>query len=239
MQFSILNRRREPPKRPAKMNITKKTSEDGLILRFCHQVLNFELEELAQIMSMTPDEVRKLYYGFRNKAKTPEFDKIFEVLNIDREILLYYAVNWRDNDGTISPDLPFPVKVLSNDGSVSKERIWFQNLWFEENFKDVENVSVMKIIDNSLSPYGFNRGDFVIASRLTEHVLFRTRNVYMVRERDNAIYPRIAELYIDPKDNVTTRLLINPIDKNDTIPFSPLPEGVAMIGRIVWKSGLI
>ena len=236
---NILGQSSDSPKKGTKLQFERKTSQEGLILRYCHQALNFEIEELSEIIGLSDDETRKLYYGFRNKIKAGNFDKIYEILNIDKDILLYYANDWKDHYGKISPDLPFPIKMLSNDGTITSERYWFQNAWFEENFKDPNNVSVMRITDNSLSPYGFSRGDVVIASRLPEHVMFRTRNVYMVRERDNGIYARVAELSGAGNDNTVTRLLINPMDKNDNILFSPLPNGVSMIGRLVWKSGLI
>ena len=238
-RHNLLNRVARPPKKGTKIRFTRKTSDEGLILRYCHLLLNYELDELAQLIGLDESEVRKLYYGFRNKAKEADFDRIYKELQIDKQLLLCYAYDWKNNNGIISSDLPFPVRIVGNDGNYTGERFWFQNAWFEENFRDRDNVAVMKITDNVLAPYGFNRGDVVIASRLPEHVLFRTHQVYMLREVDGGIYPRIADLQGAQGSGGAGRILMNPLDKHDVIPFSELPADVSMVGRLVWKSGLI
>ena len=201
-------------------------------------MLNYDLEELAECLDMELKDVQKLYYGFKNKGDEAKFDAFCESFNIDRYILLAYAHDWKKNAGSLSKDLPFPMRILGNDGNLSDERFWFQNAWFEDNFKSEDNVAVMKISDNTLTKYGFNRGDIVVVSRLPGDILCKTHHIYMIKEQDGSIFPRVSDV-ISVGGGKYNRILRNPMDKNDFIPFAPLPEGYAMIGRIVWKGGLL
>ena len=215
----------------------RKVSDECLVLRFCHQVFNISIHDLAIILDFSDDVVKKMYYGSRNKDKIGEFVKLYTYLDMDREILLYYIHEWK-NTGNLPYDLPLPIPILGSDGKITKERYWFQRGWFQENFKHEDSISVMRITDNSLATYGFCRGDIVIASRLPEHMLFRTQYVYMLQERDGGIYPRVSDLS-SVKNDESNRILKSSIDPNDQISFAPLPTGVVMIGRIVWKSSLL
>ena len=149
-KHNLLNRRSRPPKKGPKLQFDKKVSDEGLILRYCHLLLNFEMEELGELVGLDQEELRKLYYGFKNKAKTADFSEIYNEVNINKQILLCYAHDWKDHNGNISNDLPFPVQIMGNDGNLTEERFWFQNSWYEENFKDADNTTVMKITDKIL-----------------------------------------------------------------------------------------
>ena len=228
-----------PGKRGTKLQFDRKMSDESLLLRFAHQILYIETEEFPELTGLSLEEVRKLYYGFKNKAAPETFDKLCELFHLDRHLLLSYAYDWKRNNGMLSRDLPFPILLMGSDGRLTDERVWFQNSWYEENFKREDNTTVMRISDNSLAPYGFNRGDIVIASRLPEHVLFKNHHIYMVQEKDESINPRVAEVLSNGNTADYARMLCNPLDKNDKIFFSPLPEGYTMIGRLVWKSCML
>jgi len=236
---SLLNRINRPNKRGTKLQLDRKLSDESVLMRFCNQLLYFEFEEIAEMSGVPYENIRKLYYGFRNKADEHTFDKICELFNVDKYMLLSYAHSWQKGNGAFSRDLPFPMRLISFDGTLTEERVWFQNGWYEENFHLETNTSVMRISDHSLAPYGFNRGDIVIASRIPEHLVFKTHHIYMVQEKDGSIYPRVAEVVNIGNSSDFSRMLCNPIDKNDKILFSPLPDGYTMIGRLVWKSGLL
>ncbi|MCR5814103.1 MAG: helix-turn-helix transcriptional regulator [Desulfovibrio sp.] len=211
-----------------------------MILRYCDHMLHFDHEMIEKLTGLDAETVQKIYYGFRNKVPANTFDKLCALLNLDYMMLLSYAKDWQRNRGGISKDMPFPVRLMLSDGNMSSERFWFQHGWFEETFQSVENISIFKLPDNSLSTYGFNRDDVVLASRLPEHVVFMIHHIYMIRERDGCIYPRVAEVYspgVTKSDYL--RLLCNPLDKSDRIAFAPLPEHFSMIGRLVWKSGFM
>ena len=214
-------------------------SDESLLLRFAHQILSFEIEDFPELTGLPPEEVRKLYYGFKSKVDPEAFDKLCDLFHVDRHILLSYANDWQKNNGTLGRDLPFPMPLTGSDGHPTNERVWFQNSWYEDNFKSEDNTTVMRISDQALAPYGFNRGDIVIASRLPEHVLFKNHYIYMVQEKDGSINPRVAEIVSIGSTSDYTRVLCSPLDKNDKIVFSPLPEGYTMVGRLVWKSCML
>ncbi len=236
---SLLNRMNRPGKRGTKLQLDRKMSDESLLLRFAHHILYIDIEEFPELTGLPLEEARKLYYGFKNKTSPETLDKLCDLFHIDRHILLSYAYDWKKNNGTLSRDLPFPMLLTGSDGQLTSERVWFQNSWYEENFKHEDNTTVMRISDHSLAPFGFNRGDIVIASRLPEHVLFKNHHIYMVREKDGSINPRVAEVISIGSTSDYTRVLCNTLDKNDKIVFSPLPEGYEMIGRLVWKSCML
>ena len=236
---NLLNTVGRPSKRGSKIQFDRKISDVSLIFRYCHLMLHMDQGQIEQLTGLDPETVQKLYYGFKNKVPEGTFDKLSEYLNLDYTLLLSYAKDWKKNHGGVSKDLPFPVRLMLIDGTPSSERFWFQHGWFVENFKDTENISVFKLPDNSLSTYGFNRDDVVLASRLPEHVVFMTHHIYMIKERDGCIYPRIAEVVSSGIGNDFMRLLCNPLDKSDRIPFAPLPDDFSMIGRLIWKSGFM
>lgn len=227
-----------PSGKLTKVPAEKKLSDECLILRYCMQVLKMSINEIGDILGFSEATMKKMYYGYRNKAGIGEFNKLYEALGIDKEVLVMYVHNWRDNNGSMDPDLPFYLYFLGNDGNPTKERFWFQYEWFRDNFRDEKYVSLIRLEDNSIASYGFCRGDIVIASRLPEHILFRTRCVYMLRERDGGIYPRIAEIPSRTGDE-PNRVLRSAIDSNDELSFDSLPAGVTLLGRLVWKSGMI
>lgn len=228
----------KPSKKAGKIQFDRKMSDVCLILRYCNLARHMDYATIQELVGLDAETMQKLFYGFKNKVPDGTLDRLCECLHLDYMMLLSYARDWKKNHGVSSKDLPFPVCLQLSDGTVSSERFWFQNGWFEDNFTNVENVSVFKLADNSLSTYGFNRNDVVLASRLPEHVVFMTHHIYMVRERDGCIYPRVAEVFATGVNDYT-RLLCNPLDKSDHIPFSPLPENFFMEGRLVWKCGFI
>ncbi|MBR4607347.1 MAG: hypothetical protein IKO41_14120 [Lachnospiraceae bacterium] len=236
-EFSKLD---DHARKVGKIQFDRKISDVSLILRYCNIVRHMDYEVLQELLGQDAETMRKLFYGFKNKVPIETFDNLCAKLNLDYLMLLSYARDWKDNRGIASTDLPFPIRLQLSDGTESEERFWFQNGWFEQNFGSTENVSVFRLADNSLATYGFSRGDVVLASRLPEHVIFMSRHVYMVKERDGCIYPRVAEVFTtDTVSGGNTRILCNPLDKSDHIPFSPLPENFVMIGRLVWKCGFI
>ena len=237
-KHSLLNRIPRPLQRGTAFNYNRTVSDDGLILRYCYQLLNFEMDEMAKLLEIDIEEMRKLYFGIRAKNKDAQFEKLLAEVPVERYYLLMHAHDWVRNSGSLSRDLPFGMRIMGNDGVLTEERYWFQSAWFLENFKDEDNVTVMKILDSSLNSHGFNRDDVVIVSRLPEHLVFRAHSVYMVGEADGSIYPRIGELLNEKGSEGKVRSLVNPVDKSDVIPFT-LPEGCKMIGKIVWRSGLL
>ncbi|MCR4667232.1 MAG: hypothetical protein K5657_08050 [Desulfovibrio sp.] len=235
---SLLNNATRPSKRGMKFQFNRKTSDDCLLVRYSVQVLNFEFEDLAEILSMDPEDVKKMYYGFKTKGNKEGFEALYNLFSIDKYIFLSYAYDWKENEGSISLDQPFPVHILGYNGKMTDERYWFQNGWFEQNFGNEHNVSVMKITFNYLSDYGFNRDDIVIASRLPEHITFKIHNVYMIQEEDGNIVPMISDNHIE-NGIITDKILFNAMNPDDKISFSQLESGYTMIGCIVWKAAMM
>lgn len=217
----------------------KPTADTSLMLRYLYQKDEFTEQQLADLLETDRERVKRVWR--RNASKLPDgaIRKMCNKLGIDKNILLMTAEAWMEgklDDPTAS--IPHGMRLLLDNGDYSETVYWFRRTWLQKIARSTKEIDILKIEDNTLANYGLNRGDIVLVDRSEVKCIFRNKAVYFIRAQDGLIEPRIGVTGTD-SEGKTLRELAAPQDDSDRIPYAPLPDGVEMVGRVVWRSGLI
>ena len=222
-----------------RLNINKDTNDNCLMLRYLYYGGKYSIEELANIMRLPKEKVKTLIATTSRRIPKESLDLLFKHTGMPKELLMLQAKAWQDN----TPDdtkglIPVWKNLLLDNGEHSDSYYWFRKCWLTKEFQDIQNVDIMKLQDNSLVAYGLNRDDIVLVSRMDHHLKFRNKSLYMIQFKNGQILPRVG-VSSTSDDGDILWYLASPDDTTDRIPFSPLPDGVKMIGRIVWRGGML
>ena len=222
-----------------RLNIKKDTNDNCLMLRYLYYGGIYSIADLANIMHLPEDKIKTIIATTSRRLPKESLDLLFEKIGTPKELLLLQAKAWQDDTHEDTKGLiPVWKNLLLDNGEHSDSYYWFRKCWLTKEFHDIRNIDIMKLQDNSLVAYGLNRDDIVLVSRMDHHLKFRNKSLYMIQFKNGQILPRVG-MSSTTDDGDILWYLANPDDIADRIPFSPLPDGVKMIGRIVWRGGML
>ena len=92
---------------------------------------------MSRIMDVPLNIMRSVLHNLKVKLPAEAMQKLYTELGMGKEILLLYATAWKNDDLDDTKGLlPFPKKLLMENGQYAESSYWFRKNWLLKNFKD-------------------------------------------------------------------------------------------------------